>query len=123
MSLHQRISKWDSAKSMCFWAERVFQTVGRNDNIANRLETRKAQTKSREHLRCLYKRQFQGKFKNFHANSHVSYLDLLFQNLRFWIEHLSWTYCNTCKVLKMQSLLPNYFKRPSIKIFQRLHVC
>ena len=58
MSSHHTSETWDTAKSMRFWAERVFQSVGRNDNIANRLESRKTQIEWREQSQGLYKTQF-----------------------------------------------------------------
>ena len=117
MSSHQTSEKWDTAKSTRFWDERVFQSVSRNDNIANRLESRKTQIESREQSQGLYKTQFKVQFQEFLLAQQSRKLTgpVITDNLRFWIEHLSWTYCNTCKVLKMQRLLPNYFKRPSIK--------
>ena len=90
--------------------------MGRNDNIANRLESRKTQIESREQSQGL-KTQFKVQFQEFLFTQQSGKLSgpVITDNLQFWIEHLSWMYCNTCKVLKMQSLLPNYFKRPSIK--------
>ena len=106
------MAKWDTTKSTAFWAERAFQTIGRNDNIAERLE--KTQIESREQLQCVYERQFQDKFQTFLScqASHKLPGPVIAENLRFWIEHLSWTYCNTCKLLKMERLLLNYFKDP-----------
>jgi hypothetical protein len=104
------MAKWDTTKSTAFWAERAFQTVGRNDYIAEHLETRKTQIESREQLQCVYKRQFQDKFQTFLSSQESRKLPgpVIAENLQFWIEHLSWTYCNTCKLLKMERLLPNY---------------
>ena len=111
------MAKWDEAKSTAFWAERVFQTIVRDDKIADHIENRKTQVESRKQLHALHKRQFQDKFENFLSSDQSRKLPgpVIAQNLRFWIEHLSWTYCNRCKLLKMQRLLPNYFKRPEIK--------
>ena len=37
------------------------------------------------------------------------------KNTQFWIVHLLWSYCKNCKQLKTARLLPNYFKRPTVK--------
>ena len=36
-------------------------------------------------------------------------------NLSFWIKYLSWTYCDTCHLLKKQLLPHNFQKRPVTK--------
>ena len=71
-------------------------------------------------MQCLYKTQFHDRFKQFMLSQKSGKLPepVIAENLRFWIEHLSWTYCNTCKMLKMERLLPNYFKRSPLKFFK-----
>ena len=111
------MAKWDEAKSKAFWAERVFQAIVRDDNIANHIQTRNTQIDSRQQLQALHKQEFQDKFHTFLSSNQSCKLPgpVIAQNIRFWIEHLSWTYCNKCKLLKMEHLFPNYFKRPEIK--------
>ena len=68
-------------------------------------------------MHCLYKTQFHDRFKQFMLSQQSRKLPgpVIAENLRFWIEYLSWTYSNTCKMLKMERLLPNYFQRLPLK--------
>ena len=111
------MAKWDKSKSAAFWAERVFQSIISDEYIPDKREKQKKQNDSRQEMQCLYKTQFHDRFKQFMLSQQSRKLPgpVIAENLRFWIEHLSWTYCNSCKMLKMQRLLPNYFKRPLLK--------
>ena len=89
----------------------------RDDNFNEKVDSREAQTESRNQLNLAQRNEFINKFKNFLQVEECASLShpVVAENLRFWIEHLSWTYCENCKHLKTERLLPNYFKRPRLK--------
>ena len=41
------------------------------------------------------------------------------KNIQFWIQNLSSTYCQNCKLLRTECMLPNYFKRPPVKFAKK----
>ena len=89
----------------------------RDDNLADKLQIMQTQRQSRNDLTVLHKKEFVEKFNDLLKSVHSVSIPhpVVAQNLQFWIEHLSWTYCKNCKLLKTDRLLPNYFKRPPVK--------
>ena len=111
------MASWDVSKSFLFWSKREFKTLIRDENLADKHEIMQSQRQSRNDLTLLHKKEFGQKFNDLLKSVHSVSIrhPLVAQNLQFWIEHLSWTYCKNCKLLKTDRLLPNYFKRPTVK--------
>ena len=40
----------------------------------------------------------------------------------YWIQHLSWTYCQNCKLLRTERMLPNYFKCQNCKCANKVYI-
>ena len=114
------MASWDVSKSFLFWSKREFKTLMRDDNLAHKLEIMQSKRQSRNDLTLLHKKGFEQKFNDLLKSVHSVSIQhpVVAQNLKFWIEHLSWTYCKNCKLLKTDRLLPNYFKRPPVKFWK-----
>lgn len=110
------MDKWDTTKSTTFWAKRSFKTVCRDDRLLQKIDEQNECKQSRQNTQIALKREFVNKFHEqlSRAEQHRLPGPVISENLTFWIQHLSWTFCNNCKVLKMQRLLPNYVRRPQL---------
>ena len=111
------MASWDVSKSSLFWSKREFKTPTRDNNLADKLQIMQTQRQSRNDLTLLHKKEFVQKFNNLLNSVHSVSIPHpgVAQNLQFWIEHLSWTYCKNCKLLRTDRLLTNYVKRPPVK--------
>ena len=70
----------------------------RDDNLADKLQIMQTQ----KDLTSLHKKEFVQKFNVLLKLVHSVPIPhpVVAQNLQFWIEHLSWTYCKNCKLLR-----------------------
>ena len=96
------MASWDVSKSSLFWSKREFKTLMRDNNLADKLQIMQTQRQSRNDLTLLRKKEFVQKFNNLLNFVHSVSIPhpVVAQNLQFWIEHLSWTYCKNCKLLR-----------------------
>ena len=111
------MGSWDVNRSLSFWSEREFKTIMRDHNLQHKIETMLSQRESRSQLSLVHKNEFGENFKKFlnGVGSVALPYPVIAKNIQFWIQHLSWTYCQNCKLLRTERMLPNYFKRPSVK--------
>ena len=116
------MSKWNINSSDVFWSKRPFHSIVRDDNLNQRKSSTDIEAKARQQRHSEDKGKF---FQEYNLSSAMESCNPLpgaktVSDLKFWMEHLSWTYCNKCKTLITQRLLPNYFKRPPLKY---MHEC
>ena len=118
------MAKWDESSSLSFWEKRQFESISEIDNVEERKVKVDAIHQSREKARIAKKEQFLAKYAQHFITNCVANLpgSNISANLKFWIQHMSWTFCNKCKQLKTETLLPNYFKRLTLK-FHRKCTC
>ncbi len=118
------MAKWDESSSLSFWEKRQFESISEIDNVEERKVKVDAIHQSREKARIAKKEQFLAKYAQQFITNCVATLpgSNISANLKFWIQHMSWTFCNKCKQLKTETLLPNYFKRLTLK-FHRKCTC
>ena len=107
------IAKWNIEKSTLFWAERCFETVMIDEHKIQKSQSRDTQRNSRREQQLAHKVQFTSKHCRLLSSSLRG--AVIAENLKFWLEHMSWSYCNIWKLLTTECLLPNYFKRPPLK--------
>lgn len=109
------MAKWNIQLSQTFWSERPFYTIVRHNNLQERRENVLEQKKSRDEREINLKDKFMQEWNLTEENKQFLAGTNTAENLKFWFQHLSWSYCNNCKMLITERMLPNYFKRPTLK--------
>ena len=89
----------------------------RDQNLEHKIETMQRRRESRSQLSLVQKNEFGENFKKFLNGVRSVALPhpVVAKNIQFWMQHLSWIYCQNCKLLRTERMLPNYFKRPPVK--------
>ena len=89
--------------------------------LADKNEERMAQMEAREQQNKHHKEKFNTQYQAFFTSQNAKPLcgKIISDNLMFWVQHLSWTYCRTCKLMKAERILPNYTKRLDPKFAKR----
>ena len=89
----------------------------RDQNLEHKIETMQRRRESRSQLSLVQKNEFGENFKKFlnGVRSVALRHPVVAKNIQFWMQHLSWIYCQNCKLLRTERMLPNYFKRPPVK--------
>lgn len=118
------MASWDTEKSQQFWNGRQFIAITQNENLDTRIQEKLIQKQHRETLDNEKKEKFMGEYNTSFSNDQTLTLpsQTVSNNIKFWIEHLSWSYCNNCKLLRTERMLPNYSKRQKLR-FSRGCLC
>ena len=104
--------KWTMESSQTYWQQRPSRIILRSTNVRQLNETRADRRSERLRRRATRKEDF---LRTFRVQPRSSRNKCVFtqvaNDLRFWAEHLSWTYCTRCASLQSKNLLPSYGKR------------
>lgn len=121
LSSKGNMSRWTTDKSIAFWNNRLFCSIQHDDNVEQRKQTFLQQKQARDANHLHKKQKFLNDFKRHLGNRQLTLMpgSVTSTNLQFWIKHMSWTYCSTCKLLKTEKLLPNYGKRKVLQLFKQ----
>ncbi|KAJ7386050.1 hypothetical protein OS493_012384 [Desmophyllum pertusum] len=110
--------KWSELMSMRFWAKRVWKFVtkdtGREDRVTRYNEESSAHKTNLEEKRLTFENKNNANLQAPEAST--QYYEDEVNNLKFWMEHSSWTYCEKCKQLATRKMMHNYSNRPQVKI-------
>ena len=107
---------WTELLSLNYWRRREWVLVGNGEAIEERVKQLTESRERRSRMLEVVKQEFLNKEqgRQLHENS-VSYIpqnDI--NNLTFWIIHLCYKYCETCKNILPLRLLPNFSQRKKL---------
>lgn len=110
--------QWSTANAEVFWSERCPKLIMRyesdeEDNSSWLQDSQQArQVEEGEKAEFFQSHSFTDCRTDCFGKVQVQSVS---DNLIFWITNSSWTFCNTCKLLTTERLLPNFSKRPTTK--------
>lgn len=110
-------SIWTKIKPLAFWKKRHWKAVSAETKDAERIRNYKRDYKARQNKEENDKLNFivQNEDEELPQNAQRQIYKKDADNLQFWMVHSSWTFCEKCKRLLEQKLMPNYAKRPMLK--------
>ena len=108
---------WSKPHSEQFQEKRQWKLIGQDNNTARRIaeyaERRQQRLMKIENDKACFTEANATKQQSVNAERFIPFDDI--DNLTFWIEHASYTYCNKCKVILPLRLLNKFAKRPPVK--------
>ena len=104
--------KWTSQRSQRHWEKRQSAVILRPTNVRQLNQTRVARQSEHRRKRARRKDEFISAFRvGNRPCSGTQSLTGTGEDLRFWVEHASWSYCRCCGLLQGKKLLPSFTKR------------
>ena len=110
-------SIWTKIKSLAFWKNRKWKAISSDTKDSQRIRNYQRDSKARQNTEENAKLQFiaQNEERELAENAPRQIYKREAENLQFWMIHCSWSFCEKCKKLFEQKLMPNYSKRPLLK--------
>ena len=107
---------WTEETAKTFWANRLSYAVITDTSLSSKLEEMKKNSDQRVARLQNERSQFLSAASTHEcAVNQPSIAQNVVDSLCFWTKYLSWTYCDTCHLLKKQTLPPNFAQKTITK--------
>lgn len=108
--------KWTATSSTRLWNKRSCHVVEKVTDLPRKNDERLSRITTRQREQRAKRDKFVQRYRE---RSSLETTSTIFtqetEDLQFWIEHQSWSYCSNCHCLQPQKMLPSFPRRNSVR--------